>query len=193
MGFKVPATLFTSNKESAAQFLQTHDTCVVKSLSNTFPINQETGAAEMFFTHKIEKGEIVDLNGLNLAPAIFQEAITSGFDIRVTIVGKKVFAAAIHIDIKEKKFARTLDWRAGDYAGKQQFEPFELPASIADRCIRYIEALGLCYGAIDLIQDMQGDIWFLENNPNGQWAFVEAETGQEIGKALAHLLEAHQT
>jgi hypothetical protein len=45
------------------------------------------------------------------------------------------------------------------------------------------------FGAIDLVLDKKGEIWFLENNANGQWAFVEEATGQPIGKAMADLLQ----
>jgi len=56
--------------------------------------------------------------------------------------------------------------------------------------ITYICAtsLGLTFSAIDFVVDSKGVYWFLENNPNGQWAFVEQETGQQMGKALAELL-----
>jgi hypothetical protein len=39
------------------------------------------------------------------------------------------------------------------------------------------------------VLDKKGEIWFLEINPNGQWAFVEEVTGQPMGKALADLLQ----
>ncbi len=33
--------------------------------------------------------------------------------------------------------------------------------------------LGLCYGALDLVEDLDGVFWFLEINPSGQFLFVE--------------------
>jgi hypothetical protein len=33
--------------------------------------------------------------------------------------------------------------------------------------------LNLCYGAIDLVEDLDGNFWFLEVNQVGQFLFVE--------------------
>lgn len=192
IGFNTPQTLFTSSQESAARFLKTHDTCIVKSQASAFPTDTQSNTAQVFFARKIEKGEQINLDGLNLGPAIFQEAIDTDFDIRVTVIGKKVFASAVRTDIKEKEFDKTLDWRAGHHSGQLNFEPFELPPSIVELCVRHVADLGLRFGAIDLVQDKKGTIWYLENNPNGQWAFVEEATGQPIGKAMAELLETHK-
>jgi hypothetical protein len=48
--------------------------------------------------------------------------------------------------------------------------------------------MGLNFGALDLIEDTSGKIWFIENNAGGQWAYVEQATGLPIGKAIAELL-----
>ena len=49
--------------------------------------------------------------------------------------------------------------------------------------------LNLRYGAIDFICDQQGELWFLEINPNGQWAWIENLTGYPIAAAIADELE----
>jgi len=80
------------------------------------------------------------------------------------------------------------DWRAGDHYGGTIIQAFELPASIARACVLHVKEMGLKYGGIDLLLDREDNFWFLENNPNGQWAFIEEATGQPIGKAIAKLL-----
>ena len=47
------------------------------------------------FTTKLSKDDLGDLDGLALAPATFQEMVPKKSDIRVTVVGSKVFAAEI--------------------------------------------------------------------------------------------------
>src|SRR4029453_19406378 len=47
----------------------------------------------------------------------------------------------------------------------------------------------LRFGAIDLIETPEGEHVFLENNPNGQWYWVEMMTGQPMARAMADLLE----
>ena len=83
------------------------------------------------------------------------------------------------------------DWRAGHDKdmGELAFEPYALPDKIARQCVVLTRQLGLPFGAIDLVQDDAGETWFLEINPNGQWAFVDKVTADKIGKAIAQMLE----
>lgn len=49
-------------------------------------------------------------------------------------------------------------------------------------------ALGLRYGAIDMIVDPAGTHWLLEANPNGQFGFIEHITGMPLSAAVATAL-----
>lgn len=63
-----------------------------------------------------------------------------------------------------------------------------LPKEIEDKCFALTKELGLCFGAIDLIEKANNEFIFLEINPNGQWAWVEALTGLPISKTIAEHL-----
>ena len=54
---------------------------------------------------------------------------------------------------------------------------------------RFTQALGLTFGAIDLILTPQGDHIFLEINPAGQWAWLQDSTGDPIAKTIAMWLQ----
>ena len=85
--------------------------------------------------------------------------------------------------------------------------PLQLPESLAMACRSLVRQLGLRFGAIDLVQAADGDYVFLEINPNGQWLWIQDETGLPIAEALcttlldpaghapapfpSHALEAH--
>jgi glutathione synthase/RimK-type ligase-like ATP-grasp enzyme len=51
-----------------------------------------------------------------------------------------------------------------------------------------VQALGLCFGAIDLILTPDGEYVFLEVNLNGQWAYIEDLLGLPISAAIAEML-----
>lgn len=187
LGFNVPDTIFTSNVEAARQFMSDHSSVVLKSIS-TVSLTNEEGEPLRMFTRIIDPGTL-SLEGLEQTPSIFQEAITDiGVELRITVVGDKVFPAIVSgIDANDPTVR---DWRVGYYMGNFKAEPFyELPPDVADSCVRLTKRLGLQYSAIDLIVDKQGKEWFLEINPNGQWLFIENQTGQPIGQAIADLLE----
>ena len=188
VGFRVPDTLFTSSQTMAQEFLKGHPRSVTKPLSPKYP--KINGKQQVFLTTLIDHEFTPDLRGLPLAPAIFQEAIDVDHEVRAIVVGEQVFAAIVQSNTPDAKNAdRIRDSRFGHYEGTVQITAAkDFPADIARMCIAHTKALGLHFGAVDLIRDKKGLWWFLENNPNGQWAYVEKATGQQIGAALANLL-----
>lgn len=185
IGLKVPDTLFTSDAKAAKAFVARYDYCIVKPV---VPLIEETGSNQhkMLYSTKISSSTMPDLSSLSISPLIFQEAIEAVYDVRVTVVGDKVFAARIEHKGDDTDIR---DWRLGHYEGELSIQPDEnFSQETAQKCIEHAKRLGLTFSAIDFVVDNKGIYWFLENNPNGQWAFVEQETGQQIGKAIAELL-----
>ena len=68
------------------------------------------------------------------------------------------------------------------------YAPHELPLEEEQRCIRLVQELGQCFGAIDLVLHPERGYVFLEINPNGQWGWIEDFTGLPIAAAFADLL-----
>ena len=187
LGFNVPETLITSDASRARAFITRQGTCIVKPQTSEIPVVD--GQAQSFFATRISRDAMPDLSRLHLAPAFFQQSIEATYDVRVTVVGDKVFAARI-VNDKLDAFSAIRDWRIGHYKGDMLFKAYEdFPAATAQQCVEHVKVMGLNYGAIDLVADKKGKLWFLENNPNGQWAFIEQATRQPIGQALAGLLE----
>ncbi|KUO10863.1 hypothetical protein [Streptomyces sp. DSM 15324] len=54
---------------------------------------------------------------------------------------------------------------------------------------RFLADFGLSFGAFDFAVTASGAWWFLECNPNGQWAWLEDAAGLPITHAIADLLE----
>src|SRR5439155_14491583 len=79
------------------------------------------------------------------------------------------------------------DWRRYDFC-KTPHRPHALPAEVQARCVRLVRRLGLCYGAIDMVLTPDGRYVFLEINPNGQYLWIEQETGLPISDAICDLL-----
>lgn len=197
-GFNVVPTLFTSSPEAAKQFIAVHGQCITKPLAMQFP--QVSGQQTAFMSTQIGSDFMPNLTGLHLAPAIFQKLLAVDIEVRAVVVDQCVFAATVHTGKEQAKPQTTHNAhvrhhiRDGRYSqdGATSISPLGLPVDIAARCIKHCKLLGMPFGAIDLIRDIDGVWWFLENNPNGQWAFVEDATGQPIGKAIADYLEGHQ-
>jgi hypothetical protein len=183
LGFLIPETLMTSDAQAAQAFVAEHHATIIKSSAITFP-ELPGGKPSMFYSRRVKRGQRLDFSGLHLAPALLQQALEVSFELRITVVEQQVFAAAIHApDIDTSTGSR--DWRPGFFDDSVHFEPFKLPEKLEQQCRDLVQNLGLAYGAIDLLCDKHGKFWFLEINPNGQWAFIEQKTELKIGQAIA--------
>lgn len=105
-------------------------------------------------------------------------------DIRATVVGNQVFAVSIHSQDWEET---RVDWRRGSNPHLLH-EVIDLPDDLSEQCIRIVQSQLLRFGAIDLVLDSDGEFWFLECNPNGQWAWIENRTGLPIAAITDEML-----
>ena len=64
-----------------------------------------------------------------------------------------------------------------------------MPIDIQEKCIQLTQRLGLNYSAIDLILDKKDQYFFLECNPNGQWAWFEVRLGFPLSRSIVNLLK----
>jgi glutathione synthase/RimK-type ligase-like ATP-grasp enzyme len=181
LGFDVPETLVTNDLVSLETFLQ-GPPAVAKPLRHAL---LDGDVEKVIFTSRIDKAVARDARAVAAAPFILQREIVKQVDLRVTVVGERVFAAAIH---SQESVDAEVDWRQGA-GGHLRHEAVHLPGEVAARCIALVKALGLGFGAIDLVLGRDGRHWFLEINPNGQWAWIESRTAQPIAAAIVEELE----
>ena len=176
LGLRVPRTCITSDPARARAFVAAirPGRAVFKSLQAT--------RADWRATRLVRAKELGRLDVVRYAPVIFQEYVEAGVDVRVTAVGRRLFATAIHVSDTDYPADFRVDY---DHA---RVEPIRLPVELAARLRRLLSALGLAYAAIDLRRDLDGEYYFLEVNPSGQWLFIEERTGQPITDAVARLL-----
>lgn len=176
VGLVVPRTLITNDPVEARRFIT--EIGLTNTIYKTFLATPEHWRE----TRVMRQEELNLLESVCFAPVIFQEYINSEFDIRVTIVGDKIFATAI----RSNPDGYSLDYRMDMDAAT--FSPMELPGHITDALLALMASLGIVYGAVDLLYTKEGQYIFLEVNPAGEWRFVEDRTAQPITAAMANLL-----
>lgn len=183
LGFNVPSSVVSDIPQHVNDFLSQHaNDCIIK------PIH--TGHVEDAVAPRVVFTNLLDFSPsdeqIRVTPNYLQKQIHKNYDIRVTVVGEKVFAARITSQQTEETI---VDWRKGEQLLKH--EEINLPEEVKSKCISLVQCLGLQYGAIDLILDTKGNYIFLEINPNGQWAWIENLTHLPISQEIAKQLIAH--
>lgn len=179
LGFSIAPSLITNQNISAKEFLDEFNS-IVKPIKTG--LIEEKGKEKIIFTSLFDNAS--DLQRIQSCPTYFQKFINKTTDIRVTVIGNKVFPAQIlSQDFNETK----VDWRKGDRI-KLKYERIELPEKITKQCIQLTKKLGLNFGAIDFVKDDMNNYIFLEINPNGQWAWIEKQLGYNLSHELSNLL-----
>jgi hypothetical protein len=173
VGLAVPETVMSNDPEEIRRFCGTMSgRCIYK----TFTAPSQRLATTRLLTEEV----LADLETLRHAPIIAQEMI-DGRDLRVTVIGDRVFAAAAHgrrtSACVDGRLDRTTTWR-----------PCDLPEQTRNGLVALTRRLGLDYGCIDLREQPDGRQFFLEINPAGQFLFVEIDTGQPLLQSLLELL-----
>ena len=102
------------------------------------------------------------------APCLFQEYVPKKLELRVTVIGDEIFAAEIH---SQEHAETSVDWRNFDV--DIPFRAVSLPPLVTERVLDFVKSYGLNFSAIDMIVTPDDRYVFIENNPNGQFIFVE--------------------
>jgi glutathione synthase/RimK-type ligase-like ATP-grasp enzyme len=168
-GFLTPETLITTNPDLVRTFHRKHKRVIYKSMSGVRSIVQT-----------LEEADDERLDRIRWCPTQFQ-AFVQGTNVRVHIVGEAVFATAIETTATDYRYAQ----RQGSEA---ELYPIELPADVAERCVRLAEALGLAFAGIDLKITPDYQVYCFEVNPSPAFSYYEAHTGQPIAEAVGRYL-----
>jgi len=182
-GFKVPAGVITNLVDDIIH-KTTNSQLIIKPVRQGLVEGEEE---RVIFTSRIPEITMDYKSAVSQVPSIFQQEVPKRYDVRVTVVGSRFFAVAILSQVADQT---EVDWRKGGRIDLHH-EAIDLPQNIIDSCIELMSKLNLRFGAIDLVCDLNGDYWFLEINPNGQWAWIENQTKLPIASAIVDELVSH--
>jgi len=179
VGLGIPPTLISNNPNMLRDFAARHDGAIVCKPIYHGLVRQGSERYSVF-THEINPHDLDDDSQLIACPTLLQKKITKGTDIRATFIGKEVFPVEIFsLD------SAPLDWRRPGQ--RIEYRPTELPAAVEQGCRVLLERLRLPYGAFDFVRTPEGEMFFLEVNPTGEWAWLERTLGLPMRDAFVKL------
>ena len=190
MGFQIPHTVL-GNAPHAVQALAQHSAgrVIFKVMSSPALAADRVTPAERqneqsLHTTLLDAEQLQQLDAVRLLPGQFQTCIEKAHELRVTVIGRRCFSARIDSQSDERT---KIDSR--DMSAPTPYAAAILPPEIEQRCIDFVASYGLQYGAIDLIVTPQGEYVFLENNPTGQFWYVQQLVPElKMLEAVADLL-----
>jgi hypothetical protein len=172
LGLRIPDTLITNDPAAAAAFVDRHERCVVhKTLAPP--------RHRFLPTKAWSESDREVLDDLVLVPTIFQETVTGCRELRITVIGDRVFAA---------EFRPAVDLIDGRLDLDTPYRAHTLPNDLSRRLLALLRHLGLVFSTIDMKLTDDGEYVFLELNPMGQYLYVEILAGLPLTAAMAELL-----
>jgi hypothetical protein len=168
-GFAIPETLVTNEPGAVLAFRARHGRLIYKSASSVRSI-----------VRILDDAALGALERIRALPTQFQEYI-DGVNVRVHVVGERVFAARI--------VSEAVDYR---YAGRDgldaEMQAFDLPHEIADRCRALSRRLALPFCGVDFKVRPNGQYVCFEVNPSPAYSYYQEQTGMPISDALVRYL-----
>ncbi|WP_367125535.1 ATP-grasp ribosomal peptide maturase [Streptomyces phytohabitans] len=176
-GLDVPRSVITSDPAHAREFMG-DGVAVYKGLGGGV---LGPGGERRFLPVALVSAVQVD-DGVRGTAHLFQERVEKAYEVRLTVIGDRVFPVAIRTDSE----AARLDWRT-DY-GSHRYEVVDLPPRVARGVRRLMRELDLYFGALDFAVTPDGRWVFFEVNPNGQWHWLAVRAGVPLVGAMADAL-----
>ncbi|MEU2565090.1 ATP-grasp ribosomal peptide maturase [Streptomyces longispororuber] len=179
LGLAIPPTLITNDVEQARKFAADHGPVIYKTFRG-LPRDPD-GHTGAIWAQRVDPDSFDGT--IAVTAHLFQAEIPKTGDVRVTVVGNKVFAQQIATP------GGALDWRRDDWDALLH-APIVVPTPIEAALHSYLAAFGLVFGCFDfaLLGDGRGpgDWVFIECNPNGQWGWLP--DADDITTAFADIL-----
>ena len=183
-GLEVPRTLFSNDPAEVRRFFKACRGQVVTKMQNSFAVYRG-GEELVVYTTKLSAEDLASLDGLRHAPMTFQELLPKALELRATVVGRRVFTAAVDSQASEK--AR-IDWRRDGLGLIDAWSEYRLPRAVERGLLKLTASFGLNYAAADFVVTPKGKHVFLEFNAGGEFFWLQRKPGLPIVRALADVL-----
>nr|WP_228444904.1 ATP-grasp ribosomal peptide maturase [Chryseobacterium echinoideorum] len=177
-GLIIPETLFSNDEDAVKEFF--YEFCNGKAIAKLHgTISRSMDGQEMISTIPFDESNLEDLSNLTTCPMIFQPYIEKEYELRIVYINGEFFTGKIN----NKTHA---DWRVS--RSGFFWEKYELPETIRKNLNSMMKEMNLIFGAIDMIKSTDGNYYFLEVNPQGEWGMLQKELNFPIAQRIADYL-----
>ncbi len=180
---KTPFSIVTNSKEELQNFKKQNKHIIYK------PIRQISYYTFGKYTYSPYTTEMTEeyINKLNdfFFPSLFQVKIKSDYEIRCFYLDGSIYASAI---FTSKDRSKDTDIKLSFNKKTTKWINYQLPQEVQNKIINFMNIVGLNTGSIDLIKSIEGDYYFIEVNPVGQYFAPSVYCNFYIEKKIAKWL-----
>ncbi len=178
-GLNVPNYLATTCKSRIASFFEREPLVCIKSL--TIAVFEKENRTLILYTRLIGPDEAIYIaeTGGAFGPVFLQRYIRKQFEVRVVVFGPNIHAFELR-----HEHGSVDDVRQVLHDDVTSIH-IDVSDQLKQKIRKFTDILGICFASMDFVVDSDGKWWFLEANPNGQWMWLEFETGVPLRASFA--------
>jgi hypothetical protein len=168
-GLKIPATLMSNSPRAVRDFFDHNpNSAICKAFAAH--IWQQQGSEDIAVTETfcLNREQLPsDDEVFTYAPAIYQQMVVKQFDVRVVLMGERIYSFALRTP------ENSLDWRYDAAVRKLSVAIIRTPPAVEAGLLLFAQKAGACFGVMDFAVDRNGEWWFLEINEQGQFLWLD--------------------
>ena len=168
-GFTIPATLFSNSPDKIRRFVSDAGQGAIVKMHIPYSWRDANGTVHISGTMAISASDLQSDMSLKSAPMIYQRKLLSVSELRVIVFGNTAMAISQNRSANSKGFV-DLRWEDDVVAVE-----YDVPASLKEKCLLFMAAVGISYAAFDILVDDSGNYTFLEANEAGQFLYLEEQ------------------
>ncbi len=172
IGFNIPDTIISNDKQDIREFVSGYEHCIIKALKNSFwePTRTDNLSVVSILVNRLTLQEIDEAGAQSFSsmPMIIQSEVEKRYEVR--LVAFNGMAVAYKVNSQDTPFGKVDSRRGNRYA---TFTPIEVPSKTLSQINSYLNAAGISYGVFDFAVDKNDEYVFFECNSDGQWAYLE--------------------
>lgn len=171
----IPKTIFSNDSDKITEFFHEHcDGKMVAKLHGV--ISKSMGGENLLSTNIIDENSLENISDIEYCPMIFQPYVEKEYELRIVYLDGEFFTGKINN-------SENADWRVAQ--GNYFWSDYDLPEHIKANLTSMMKEMGLYIGAIDMIKSKDGNYYFLEVNPQGEWGMLQKELNFPIAERIA--------
>lgn len=177
VGLKVPETIISNSPQAASDLIRSNQ-IAFKSIDTLYIDRNDT--VGFLYTQFHNRSELSS-KPRQIAPLTYQRPLIPKIDLRVTVIGEKVFP----FSITPSKGKIDRDWRLEK--NDLLYEQINIPKNLKSEILNLAKSLELRFCGVDLIKH-HNEYYFIEANPTGEWGWLMKHTGTRLDIEIAKLL-----
>ncbi len=182
-GINIPNSVVTTSKT----VLQDNpDLYITKSIKDPWILRKSEAKSDIFtmFTTVVKQTDLPHIPSV-FFPSLIQKKVEKEYEIRSFFLAGKFYSMAIFSQLDDQT---EVDFRRYNWQVPNRTVPYTLPKELERKLKKLIKRFKLNCCSVDLIRNKEGNYFFLEINPTGQFGMVDFPCNYNLHHEVARTL-----